>query len=410
MFSDRESRVFGGTMLIAGTSIGAAMLAMPIMSGLFGFLGTLAILIACWAFMYWTAMLIMEASLRFKDGESYLTMAQKTLGPWGAGFTWTFFLLLFYSLQAAYLSGSGRIMIDALEGFLRIQLPPSFDILPLLVIFAPFMYFGLSVVDRLNRYLMIGMLMSYIIITAWLFPGMDYKFLTYNNWSFSLLSFSVIVTSFGYQVIIPSLVSYLDRHVPSIKKCLFFGSLIPLVIYILWNLVMLGSISVTGPHGLAHAFQMDLPLSKLLRHHTNNDFISLLARGFSIFAIVTSFLGVSQGLFDFLKDGVKAGRSSKKTLLAFFLTFLPPALFVVFLEGSFIRLLEYAGAMAAIVLGIIPIAIIWRLRERRDEYVEYRAPGNKFALIAGIVFFSLVVILVILKNIGILQFNVDKLI
>lgn len=410
MLSDRDSRIFGGVMLIAGTSIGAAMLAMPIMSGLFGFFGTLGILIACWAFMYWTAMLILEASLRFKDGESFLTMAQKTLGPWGAALTWTFFLLLFYSLQAAYLSGSGRIMIDALEGFLRIQLPPVFDLLPLLVIFAPFMYFGISVVDRLNRYLMTGMLMAYTIVVVWLLPGLDPELLVYTDWSFSLLSFSVVVTSFGYQVIIPSLVNYLDRHVPSIKKCLFFGSLIPLVVYILWNLVMLGSLAVPGPNGLAYAFKMDVPLSKLLRIHTNNDFVSALARGFSIFAIVTSFLGVSQGLFDFLKDGVKAGRSRRKILAAFFLTFLPPAFLVIFLENSFIRLLEYAGAMASIVLGIIPIAIIWRLRKRRDEYVEYRAPGNKAALIAGIVFFSLVVILVILNNVGILQFNVDALI
>lgn len=410
MFSDLDSRIFGGTMLIAGTSIGAAMLAMPIASGLFGFWGTLVVLIACWAFMYWTAMLILEASLRFKDGESFPTMAKKTLGPWGAGMTWVFFLLLFYSLQAAYLSGSGRIMIDALEGFLRVQLPPFFDILPLLVIFAPFMYFGLSVVDRLNRYLMIGMLMTYVIIIAWFLPDLDLQLLSYTNWSFSLLSFSVIVTSFGYQVIIPSLVTYLDRHVPSIKKCLFFGSLIPLLVYIFWNMVMLGTLWVPGPNGLAFAFKMDVPLSKLLRIHTNNDFISALARSFSIFSIVTSFLGVSLGLFDFLKDGLKAGQSRKRIGIAFFLTFIPPALLIVIFESSFIRLLEYAGALASIILGIIPILIVWQLRKRKDEYVEYRAPGNKIALIAGVMFFSLVVILVILKNAGIINFNVDALI
>jgi len=367
-------------------------------------------LIACWAFMYWTAMLILEASLRFKDGESFLTMAQKALGPWGAGITWCFFLLLFYTLQAAYLSGSGRIMIDALEGFLRIQLPPFFDILPLLVIFAPFMYFGISVVDRLNRYLMIGMLMSYIIIISWLLPGVQPQLLSYSNWSFSLLSFSVIVTSFGYQVIIPSLVTYLDRHIPSIKKCLFFGSLIPLLVYVFWNLVMLGSLSVEGNNGLAHAFSMDLPLSKLLRIHTHHDFVGALARSFSIFAIVTSFLGVSQGIFDFLKDGVKASGSPKKTLLAFLLTFIPPACLIIFLESSFMRLIEYAGAMASIILGIIPIVIVWQLRKRRDVYVEYRAPGNKLALISGIAFFSLVVCLVLLKNFGFINFDVDSLI
>lgn len=410
MLSDRSSRIFGGTMLIAGTSIGAAMLAMPIASGLFGFFGTLVVLIACWAFMYWTAMLIVEASLRFKDGESFLTMAQKTLGGFGALITWVFFLLLFYSLQAAYLSGSGRIMIDALEGFLRIELPPFFDILPLMVIFAPFMYFGISVVDRLNRYLMIGMIMTYLIIIFWLLPNVDIKLLGFTDWSFCLLSFSVVVTSFGYQVIIPTLVSYLDRHIPSIKKCLFYGSLIPLIVYLFWNLVMLGSLSVHGQDGLANAFKMDVPISRLLRIQTNNDFIAALSRGFSIFAIVTSFLGVSQGTFDFLKDWLKAKGSRKKTLIAFMLTFLPPAFLIMLLENSFMRLLEYAGALASIILGIIPILIVWKLRKKKDVYVEYRAPGNKISLIGGAIFFSLVVLLVLLKNLDIIHFDVDSLI
>src|SRR5580704_7313837 len=142
MLSLKSSRVFGGTMLIAGTSIGAAMLAMPIMTGLFGFLGTMVIMMACWFFMYWTAMLILEASLQFDDGASFITMARSVLGKWGEGITWLSFLLLFYSLVAAYLSGSGHIMIDALEHLFKIHLPSFCNILPLLIIFAPFIYFG----------------------------------------------------------------------------------------------------------------------------------------------------------------------------------------------------------------------------------------------------------------------------
>lgn len=405
MLSELDSKVFGSTMLIAGTSIGAAMLAMPILTGCFGFIGTVAILVSCWLFMYWTATLIMEASLRFEDGASFITMAQDSLGPLGAAVTWVTFLLLFYSLLAAYLSGSGGIMIDALESLFNINLPPFFDILPLLVIFAPFLYFGLSVVDRLNRYLMIGMFMSYASILAWLLPKVNLDYLMFNDWSFSLLSFSVIVTSFGYHVIIPSIVTYLERDVVRIKRCLFYGSFIPLIIYFLWEAVMLGVLPVHGAQGLAHAMKLDIPLAKLLRIHVGSDFIAALARGFSIFAIITSFLGVAQGLFDFLKDGVKAHDSHRKQLLAFALTFLPPVFLVVFLEQGFIALLEYAGALVSIIMGIIPILIVWRLRERKDRYVEYRAPGNKLALVGGILFFALVVMLVLLKNFGIFSFD-----
>lgn len=410
MLSRKQSKVFGGTMLIAGTSIGAAMLAMPILTGLFGFFGTVAIMIACWLFMYWTATLILEASLQFEDGASFISMAQKTLGPLGASVTWFTFLLLFYSLVAAYLSGSGHIIVDGLEDIFKIELPAFVDILPLLIMFAPFIYFGLSAVDYLNRYLMIGMFITYALIVCLLIPNVNVERLTYTDWSFSLLSFSVVVTSFGYHVIIPTLTTYLGRDVKSIKRCLFFGSFIPLLIYFVWELAILGTVDVAGAHGLASSFTHDIPLARLLRMHLGSDFIAILARTFSIFAIVTSFLGVAQGLFDFLKDGLRAKSSHKKRSLAFVLTFLPPVLFIVLLERGFIALLDYAGALVSIILGIIPILIVWSLRKHKGKPALYQAPGNYVALALGIGFFAFVVILVLLKNTGLMHFHVEGLV
>jgi tyrosine-specific transport protein len=408
MVSRKDSRVFGGILLIAGTSIGAAMLAMPILTGLFGFFGTFAIMVACWLFMYWTATLILEASLQFEDGVSFITMAQRALGPVGAVITWITFLLFFYSLIAAYLKGSGHLVVDTLDGIFHINLPPFVEIFPLLILFAPFLYFGLAVVDGLNRYLMVAMLITYTAMTLWLLPDVSIERLLYTNWSFSLLSFSVVITSFGYHVLIPSLVTYLDRDVERIKRCLFIGSFIPLVIYFIWELSILGSLPVQGSHGLAHAFKADIPLAKLLRMQTHSDIMAALARSFSIFAIVTSFLGVAQGLFDFLKDGIHASHSHSKRLGAFLLTFLPPVFFIICFEGGFIALLDYAGALVSIILGIIPIAIVWRLRKARGPF-PYQAKGGPWALFLGCTFFIFVVILVILKNFQILRFNVDSL-
>lgn len=405
MFTRASSKVFGGTMLIAGTSIGAAVLAMPILTGLFGFLGTVAIMIACWLFMYWTAILILESSLYFKNDTSFLGMAKATLGPIGSTFTWICFLLLFYSLVAAYLSGCGGIITDALEIYFSIKLPPFFDLLPLLVLFAPFLYFGLAAVDKLNRLLMIGMFIAYAAINIWLIPKSNFEYLSYTNWSFSLLSFSVVVTSFGYHVIIPTLVSYLDRDIKSIKQCLFYGSLIPLLFYFLWELSVLGAIPVSGANGLAQAFSENLPLAKLLRVHTNTDLIATMAQLFSVFAIVTSFLGVAQGLFDFLKDGFKAYTNKAGKPLAFIMTFLPPVILILAFESGFFALLDYAGALVSIILGIIPILMTWRLRQRGPNEHQFTAPGKSFGLVLGIIFFSLIVFLVLAKNLGYLQFD-----
>jgi tyrosine-specific transport protein len=396
-----SSRIFGGIMLVAGTSIGAAILAMPILTGLFGFLGTLVVLVLVWAFMYWVGTLILEACLHFPKGASFISLS-RILGPTWSSINSVTFLLLFYSLVAAYLSSSGVVIIDSLETFFGITLPPFIDMLPLLVLLTPFIYFGLSVVDRLNRYMVAAMFVSYAMIVFLLLPKVEPELLAQCNFYFAPLSFSVVVTSFGFHVVVPTLVSYLDGNIKSIKRCLFYGSLIPLVFYAVWELVTLGTLPVDGSFGLAQALSNNHSLSKLFALKFNSNLLSTMVHSFSMLAIVTSFLGVAQGLFDFIKDGIKATTRHKERLLALLLTFLPPVILILFFESGFVALLEYAGALVSVALGIIPILVVWRLRQENPKGF-YQAAGGKTALVAGVIFFALVVLVVIFKNLGLLN-------
>ncbi|MGT0149030.1 aromatic amino acid transport family protein [Vibrio metschnikovii] len=58
-----------------------------------------------------------------------------------------------------------------------------------------------------------------------------------------IASIPVIFTSFGFHGSIPAIVNYLDGHTPSLRKAIVFGSAIPLIIYILWQLATLGVVS-----------------------------------------------------------------------------------------------------------------------------------------------------------------------
>lgn len=53
----RISHFLGGVFLVAGTAIGAGMLAIPITTAFSGFLPSLALLAVCWGFMLITALL-----------------------------------------------------------------------------------------------------------------------------------------------------------------------------------------------------------------------------------------------------------------------------------------------------------------------------------------------------------------
>lgn len=98
-------RTFGGSLIVAGTSIGAGMLALPVVTGPAGFVPSIAVLVACWAFMTITGLLFAELSLWLKSDANILSMAKRTLGKPGLIATWVLYLFLFYSLTIAYMVG-----------------------------------------------------------------------------------------------------------------------------------------------------------------------------------------------------------------------------------------------------------------------------------------------------------------
>ena len=78
-----------------------------------------------------------------------------------------------------------------------------------------------------------------------------------------------------------------------IKIGILIGTLIPFVIYFVWEAVFLGMIPVEGDGGFLEAMEKGTLASQLLRREINHPLTAALAEGFAFFAIVTSFLAVS---------------------------------------------------------------------------------------------------------------------
>ena len=118
-----NSRLFGGILLVAGTTIGAAMLALPLSTGLGGFFPALGLFTLVWAVMLWVGYLIVEVNLAYEGDVNFVTMVRDTLGPVGEFVTWLLYLGLFYSLLAAYISGSGPLFLDGIQNVFSLNLP-----------------------------------------------------------------------------------------------------------------------------------------------------------------------------------------------------------------------------------------------------------------------------------------------
>lgn len=397
----QHSRLIGGILLVSGTTIGAGMLALPIATGFEGFIPSLFLFIGYWLYMTFTAFLLLEANLWMAPHTNLISMARKTLGPWGAGLSWITYLFLLYSLTTAYLAGSGPIVIDFIKSFTGYTIPFWAGSIPLLLIFGFFVYKGMRSVDYVNRLLMLGLIAAYGIMVLLSTPYVEAKNLLHQDWSGLSIAISVVATSFGFHIIIPSLATYLDRNIGKLKAAILIGSAIPLAVYIIWEFIALGIIPLEGPLGLKEGYAHGSNGATLLADILHNAALATVARCFAFFAIVTSFLGVSISLSHFLADGFKIPRTRGGRILTFMLTFLPPLAFALLDPRAFLSALEFAGAFGVVILlGFLPALMVWSGRYRMGLSSTFKTPGGKIALLAAMLFSLAIMVLEIVKKLS----------
>lgn len=381
----QHSRLIGGILLVSGTTVGAGMLALPVSTGMSGFFPTLGLFVLYWLYMTFTALLMLEVNLWTEKNINLLSMARMTLGRWGKRVSWLFYLFLLYSLTTAYIAGGGPIIIDAIYAMTGQRYPDWVGALPLLGIFGYFVYRGTRSVDYVNRLLMVGLVIAYGLMVMFLTPHVNASLLEHVDMRYLFAGVSVAATSFGFHIIIPSLVTYMDRDVGKLKKVIIIGSLIPLLVYVSWVLICLGIIPVEGANGIREGFIEGDNGVRLLTAFIGDPAIAMVARFFSFFAIVTSFLGVSLSLSDFLADGLSIKKDNAGRFLLFLLTFMPPFVITLIDPRAFLSALEYAGAFGVVtLLGFLPALMVWSGRYVRhlSHGDAFRVPGGKGALLA----------------------------
>lgn len=400
----KHSKMIGGILLVSGTTIGAGMLALPVATGLAGFLPTVCLFLLYWCYMTFTAFLMLEVNLWLGENINLITMAKKTLGRAGEVVSWITYLFLLYGLTTAYLAGGGPILSDFIHTLTGVVLPSWVGSIPLLFIFGYFVYEGTKYVDAINRFLMLGLVVCYGIMVMLIVPHVDIEYLSYTNWRYPLAAVSLIATSFGFHIIIPTLTTYMHHNISQLKKAILIGSIIPLVVYIIWEAITLGVIPLKGPHGIYEGYELGSNGAQLLRGALDNPKITLIAQLFSFFAIVTSFLGVTLSLSDFLADGLKIKKTHMGRLSLFVLTFFPPFAVMLTYPRAFLTALEFAGAFGVVILlGLLPPLMVWAGRYRKGYTGVFKTPGGKPALLAAIVFSFVVIALEIAKKTGMIE-------
>lgn len=395
------TKFLGGILLVTGTTVGAAMLALPVSTGIAGFFPSLTLFLAFWVFMTYTALLFLEINTWTGQRSNLLTMAKMTLGIPGETVCWTAYLFLLYSLMTAYIAGSSAIINNLMVNVFNAPSLGAWCGIPLLLLLAYLLIKGTSYVDYLNRFLMIGFVISFFAMIVVLFPYVDTTNLERADWPFSFHVISIVATAYGFHIIIPSLYSYLHGDIKVLKWTLIIGSFIPLLIYTLWQFVALGIIPLGGPGGLLEGYQEGFDGATLLAYAIHSPLLGSIAQIFSFFAIVTSFIGVALSLCDFLADGFHLKRTHKNNLLLVCLVFIPPFIIASTYARAFLTALEVSGAYGVVfLLGLAPAIMVWKGRYSQNRNGDYRAPGGKPALVAAILFSFFAIGLEVARTMG----------
>lgn len=382
-----RSKILGSTLIIAGTTIGAGMLALPIASAGLGFMTSLLIMVAMWALMAHTALLMLELHQHAKYDATLHTLAKQFLGDKGKWVATFAMLFLFYALCAAYIAGGGSQFNSKLHNWLSLDVSNGMGTFIFTVLIAAIVTFGTSSVDRVNRVLFTCKLIAMAAMLFFLTPNIQAEHLVNMPLEKGLIiaALPVIFTSFGFHGSIPAVVRYLNLDMKALKKVMISGSLLPLVIYILWQLATLGVVEQAVLSQANDVTSLVGTLSQVI----HNAMIAQVVSVFADLALITSFLGVSLGLFEFLGDSLNKKQSKGGRVGIACVTFVPPLCFALFYPQGFIMALGYAAIALAILAIVLPVAMVRKSRvlhqDKQAFTVAGGAPALMLTLIAGIV-------------------------
>ena len=373
----RSKHLLGAALLVAGTTIGVAMIALPIVTGLAGFIPSLFIMFAIWLYLFFAALYFVEVNVALKEKANVISMAEVTIGPFGKVICWSAYLFLLYALNTAYMFVTIELFQEALR-FLGQEVSKFFCALPLLLIFALLLRSGMHLMDIINRICMAGFGISFVLLLGMSLPHVQGAYLTMVSVQHMFPAIAIVCTAFGYHIIIPSLVTYLHGNVGELKRALAIGSLVPFIVYALWQLAVLGNVPASS---IESALATSTNGAAVLAERFGRASITTISKGVVFFAVITSFLGVSISLFDFLRDALHRAQRTAGNWKLFFFCFVPPLYFALSDPHIFFTALDYAGTIGVIVLlALMPAVMAWRKRYVLRLPSPYTAPGGKIGL------------------------------
>ena len=394
--------VLWGTLIITGTVVGAGMFSLPVVMSGAWFSWSSAILLLTWLCMLLSGLMFLEASLHYPPGAGFDTLTRDLLGGrWnllnGASVAFVLGILTY-----AYISASGAILQHT---FAALALPVSARAagLGFTLLVALFVWLGTAVVSRVTLIFLGAKVITFFLLFGGLLGHVRPEVLFdtggtqshYLRYGWMVIPFCL--ASFGYHGNISGLISYYQRDGSKVARCLLLGTVAALLIYLVWIVGTMGNIPRADFIAIARRGGNIDALIEALDYLLQNASLNVLLTVFSTFAVASSFLGVTLGLFDYLADLLNFDNGAAGRLKTIFITFFLPLSAALIWPNGFLLAIGYAGLAATVWAVITPAMLAWRARERFPRAQSWRLKGGRLPILLVLLFAGLNIVVSLLS-------------
>jgi len=369
-----RGKFYVAVSILVGTTIGAGVLGIPFVASRVGFFVALAYIITLGLIILLVNLYLGEVVLRTKKDHQIAGYAKKYFGKPGRVFTEFAVIFGVYSALVAYMLGMGESL--SFLFFNNTSYGIYMGILTGLVMSA-FLWSGLEGLKKFERFGVSIIILLFVSIFLVFVKDVRIENLVTLDMAHIFLPFGVVLFALTSFHAIPEINLVIKKDKKLMKKILITGTIVSIVLYAFFTLVVVGSQGAQTPEVAT------LALGTL--------FIFL-----GILTMFTSYLALGNALDENFRIDDRMSR-----VRSWFFSALVPILIFVFIKTlagdffSFTKILSIGGVVSGGLIAIMSLLMAKRAKKHGDRKPEYSIPLNKG--IIGII--SLVFILAVVREI-----------
>lgn len=345
-----RGHLLGAILLICGACLGGGVLSLSFLKNGSSFMSTSITLLVCWFFAVCSGLLFLEANLWVGPNKHMIGISQKLLNPFFRFIIILSYLLICYVTLTLFIANGAELFLSDVSAT-TLAFNRNSTCLLLALFLGSFIYLGVLSISRVNA-LLIALALSLGFVFMRQTMGQIHLKIIVSNSSFAFLSIPFFFSAFSFQSVIPTLSVYLKGHIKSLRLAIIIGPLCALAIYLLWSMWF-----VQG-------------------NFLNQSWMTGISRFFIFLILISAFLGISAGLFDFLAEGLKESKRGWDKLLLTLLICIPVVVGAIFFSNFFNKIFEMIVVRYAIPLlyGLMPVLLVYK---RRLSIAEQRQAAFK---------------------------------